>query len=484
VVNVIGGFIIGMIQHHMPALQSLQVYGLLTIGDGLVAQIPALLISVAAGMLVTRVGAGEGNGLGQQLGSQLFSQPRAIMITSVFLVVFGLIPGLPKVPFFVAAALVGMIGYSTGQANRRTREQSQAQEKEAPAQKAPEAVEELLQVDTMELEIGYGLIALADSSQGGDMLDRVAIIRRQAASEMGIIVPPIRIRDNLKLNPNDYAVKIRGNEIARGSVMPTYYMAMNPDPAQDLIAGIKAVEPAFGLPAVWISENQKSRAESLGYTVVNAVSVVTTHMMEVIRRHAHEILGRQEVRNLLDSLKKTCPAVVEEVVPGLLSVGSVQKVLQNLLHEGVPIRDLVTILEVLGDYAPKIKDTDILTEYVRHALSRSISKLFQDDQGKIRVITLDPHLEDLLSSALKKSGDVSYLALEPRLVQGILDRTTQEVNKIISQGGFQPVVLCSPQVRAHFKRLTERAAPNLAVLSFNEIEPSVSLESVGMVEVN
>lgn len=484
VVNIIGGFIIGVLQHRMSALQSLQVYGLLTIGDGLVTQIPALLISVAAGIMVTRASAGEGVGLGKQLGSQLFSQPKAIMVTAVFLFIFGLIPGLPKIPFFLLAALVAFIGYNVEQAAaEKSRRQVMEQEKEEKAKpKPPETVEDLLQIDTLELEIGYGLISLVDANQGGDLLDRISALRRQAATEIGIVVPPIRIRDNMKLQPNEYQIRIRGAEIARGSVMPDYYLAMNPDPNAEQVAGIKTEEPAFGLPAVWITENQKTRAESLGYTVVNTVSVVTTHLMEVIRRYAHEILGRQEVKNLLDNLKKTYSALVDEVVPGVLTLGTVQKVLQNLLREGIPVRDMVTIMEVLGDYGAKIKDPDLLTEYVRHALSRAISKQFQDDQGRIRVITLDPHLEDLLGSSIKRSGDVSYVALEPKIIQQILDRTADVVSKNVSLGS-QPVVLCSPQVRSHFKKMTERSIPNLSVLSFNEIEPAASLESVGMVEV-
>lgn len=483
VINIIGGFVIGVLQQQMQPMQSLQVYGLLTIGDGLVTQIPALLLSVAAGIIVTRAGSDEGHGLGRQLGGQLLSKPKAVLLTALFLLIFALIPGLPKLPFFVMAALVGFLGYTLNQAG----EQAQKKEQETKAQesikkKGPDAVEDMLQVDSLELEIGYGLIPLADTGQGGDLLDKIAAIRRQCALELGIIVPPIRIRDNMKLEPNNYSIKLRGIEVAQGNCMPGYFLAMNVDAKDNLVTGIKTIEPAFGLPAIWISDNQKDHAESLGFTVVNAVSVVTTHLMEEIKKHAHEILGRQEVKSLLDNLKKTYPALLDEVVPNLLSIGSIQKVLQNLLRERIPIKDLVTILETLGDYGSKIKDNDLLTEYVRHSLSRYISRQYQDESGKMRVITFDPHLEDMLVNALKKSGDVSYLALEPKIIQDVLNKTALEVNKSFSDGN-QPVILCSPQIRMHFKRLTERSIPNLTVLSFNEIEPGINLESIGMVEV-
>ncbi len=483
VINIIGGFIIGVLQQKMDPMQSLQVYGLLTIGDGLVTQIPALLLSVGAGIIVTRTGSDEGHGLGRQLGGQLLSKPKAVLLTALFLLIFGLIPGLPKVPFFVMAALVGFLGYNLKQIGQQEEKKEQeAKIQESVKKKGPDAVEDMLQVDSLELEIGYGLIPLADTSQGGDLLDKIAAIRRQCALELGIIVPPIRIRDNMKLEPNSYSIKLRGMEIAQGNCMPGYFLAMNVDAKDNLLTGIKTIEPAFGLPAIWISDNQKDHAESLGYTVVNAVSVVTTHLMEEIKKHAHEILGRQEVKSLLDNLKKTYPALLDEVVPNLLSIGSVQKVLQNLLRERIPIKDLVTILETLGDYGSKIKDNDLLTEYVRHALSRYISRQYQDESGKMRVITFDPHLEDMLVNALKKSGDISYLALEPKIIQEVLNKTALEVNKSFNDGN-QPVILCSPQIRMHFKRLTERSIPNLTVLSFNEIEPGINLESIGMVEV-
>jgi len=484
VINIVGGFIIGIFQHHMPALQSLQVYGIYTIGDGLAAQLPSLLVSIASGIIVTRAASGDGTGLAVQMGTQLLSRPKPLIITSVFLCCVGLVPGIPKLPFLFIGGVLGIIAYNLKQQKQTSDIKEKAiQEKEATRQKPAEPVEELLQVDCMEIEIGYGLIPLADVGGGGNLLDKISALRRQCATELGMIVPPIRIRDNMRIDPNAYVIKLRGAVIAQGSCMPGHYLAMSPDAQDDTLVGIKTHEPAFGLPALWISENQKARADELGYTVVDAITVVTTHLVEVIKRHAHEILGRQEVKNLLDNLKKTYPALVDEVVPHLLSVGAVQKVLQNLLRESIPVRDLVTILEVLGDYAVKTKDIDILTEYSRHALARTITSKHKDDQGKMKVITLDPHLEEMLVNAVKRSQDMSYVALDPKIVQEIVSKTADEIRKGFPDGS-QPVVLCSPQIRSHFKRLTERSLPNLSVLSFNEIDHTASLESMGMVEVN
>lgn len=483
VVNIVGGLIIGIVQMNMPAQEAAQVFTLLTIGDGLVSQIPSIMISSAAGIIVTRAGSGGKAGVGSSLFGEMLAQPKAIMVTGGVLLGFALLPGLPKIPLFIMAALVGLYGRNLQiMFNEAELQQIEdVKEEEVKKSHAPEPVEELLQIDPMELEIGYGLISLVDSSQGGDLLDRITMVRRQCVSEMGIIIPPIRIRDNMHLEPNVYVVKLRGVEIASGTVMPDYYLAMNPESPDQLIPGIETVEPSFGLPAVWITENQRLRAESSGYTVVNVVSVMSTHLMEVIKSFAHEILGRQDVRNLLDNLKKTYPALVDEVVPALVSVGGIQKVLQNLLKERIPVRDLVTILEVIGDYGARTKDTDILTEYVRHALARTICKLYQDHTGQIKAITLDPQLEEQINSSVRKSGDVSYVALEPLQIQRILEKTSNVVAES-SADGIAPVVLCSPQVRMHFKRLIERGLPAISVLSYNEIESSVQLHSVGMVE--
>jgi flagellar biosynthesis protein FlhA len=484
IINIVGGFIIGIFQQNLPALQALQIYGVYTIGDGLAAQIPSLLVSIASGIIVTRAASGTGAGLAEQMGIQLLSRPKPLIITSVFLCAVGLIPGIPKVPFLFVGGILAIIAYNLNQ-NKQAEElkEKAIQEKESMKQQVAEPVEDLLQVDCMEIEIGYGLIPLADVGGGGNLLDKISALRRQCATELGMIVPPIRIRDNMRIDPNGYVIKLRGSVIAQGSCMPGYYLAMSSDAQDESLVGIKTHEPAFGLPALWISENQKSRAEELGYTVVDAITVVTTHLVEVIKRHAHEILGRQEVKNLLDNLKKTYPALVDEVVPNLLSIGAVQKVLQNLLRENIPVRDLVTILEVLGDYGVKTKDADILTEYSRHALARTITSKHKDDSGKMKVITLDPHLEELMGNAIKRSQDMSYVALDPKIIQEILSKTADEIRKGFPDGS-QPVVLCSPQVRSHFKRLTERTLPNLSVLSFNEIDHTASLESMGMVEVN
>lgn len=484
IVNIVGGLIIGVAQQGMDMVEAAEIFTLLTIGDGLISQIPSLMISTAAGIIVTRAGSSDKEGVGSALFGEMLSQPRALIVTSFCIAAFAFIPGLPKLPLFVMAVSLGLYANNLSRMVEQKQKEEESIQKEQDIKKtrAPEPVENLLQIDPMELEIGYGLISLVDSSSGGDLLDRITMVRRQCVSELGIIIPPIRIRDNMNLEPNAYVVKLRGVEIAEGTVMPDHYLAMNPDSSGSKIQGVETVEPAFGLPAIWISEAQRHRAESMGYTVVNVVSVMSTHIMEIIKVYAHEILGRQDVRNLIDNLKKTYPALIEEVIPGLLSVGGLQKVLQNLLKERIPVKDMVTILEVLGDYAPRTKDTDILTEYVRHALARSICKLYQDDGGRIKALTIDPQLEDQLNSALRKSGDVSYLALEPLEVQRIVEKTSALMEET-SMDGISPVVLCSPQIRMHFKRLLERGLPSLAVLSYNEIDPSIQLESVGMIEV-
>jgi flagellar biosynthesis protein FlhA len=483
IINIVGGLLIGVLQQGMTAGDAARVFTLLTIGDGLVSQIPALLISTAAGMIVTRAGSTAKDGVGTELIGELLGQPKAILVTGGALIAFAFVPGLPKIPLFLLAGMVWMYAKNLEKmhAEETVREKKVAADEAVKKKKAPEPVEDLLQIDPMELELGYGLIAMVDEKRGGDLLNRVTMVRRECVAQLGIIIPPIRIRDNMNLDPNVYVVKLRGSEIARSTVVPDHYLAMNPESPDDLMPGVRTTEPAFGLPAVWISESQKPKAESAGFTVVNAVSVVSTHMMELIKSHAHELLGRQDVNNLLDNLKKTYKALVDEVVPGLLRVGDVQKVLQNLLREKVPVKDLVTILETLGDQAPRMKDADILTEYVRHALSRSITKMYQDDNGRVKVLSLDPAVEEKITQSLRKSGETSYVAMEPIALQMLIEATSRAV-KDHSADGVQPVVLCSPQVRMYFRRITERALPRLAVLSYNEVDPNAQIESVGVVE--
>ncbi len=479
-INTVGGFIIGMVQRGMPLMEALTTYTRLTVGDGLLASLPALLMSTAAGIMVTNA-VSEAN-LGQDMTRQILSQPRVISVVSVVLLFFGIIPGMPKLPFLVLAALVGGLAYALQQSARVEKVEKAEEEKRAVAAKPPESVVSLLQVDILELEIGYALIPLVDVEQGGDLLDRVTMIRRQCALDLGLVVPPIRIRDNMQLKPPVYSIKIKGVEVARGEVMLEHYLAMNPGEVTEEIEGEKTKEPAFGLPAVWIASSQKERAESLGYTVVDCTSVIATHLTEVIRSHAAEILGRQEVQSIVDNLKQTYPAVVEELIPNLLTIGEVQKVLQNLLRERVSIRDMVTILETLADYAKQSKDMDILTEYVRASLSRSICQQYQNAEGKIAVVTLDPNLEQKISEAIQQTPQGAYLALEPNLTQKILSATSAQVEKMVSLG-YPAVILCSIKVRLHLRRLVERILPNLVVLSYNEIIGGVQIQSVGMVSV-
>ncbi|RKY70141.1 MAG: flagellar biosynthesis protein FlhA, partial [Candidatus Latescibacterota bacterium] len=384
-INILGGLAIGVLQKGMPLSQALHTYTLLTIGDGLVAQIPALILSTAAGVIVTRAASEEN--MGMELATQMLAKPRAILVAAGALLIFAIIPGLPTVPFLLLATLAGGVAYSTRKAKQKQIEEEAIKVSRAKPQ---ERIEDYLRMDTLEIEIGYGLIPLVAPEQGGDLLDRVTAIRRQCASELGLVVPPVRIRDNLQLKPNEYKIKIKGVEIAQGEVMPESYLAMNPGCAQGEIEGIDTTEPAFGLPAKWITEKEKEQAELLGYTVIEASAVLATHLTEVIKSNAHEILGRQDVQNLLDNLKKNYPAVVEGVVPQQISVGTVQKVLQNLLRERVPIKDLLTIMETLADYASLVKDTETLTEYVRHALGRTICQLYKNQDGSISVITVDP----------------------------------------------------------------------------------------------
>lgn len=480
IINISAGFLIGMLQMKLSAGEAASKFMILTIGDGLVNQVPALFISVASGMIVTRA-ASESN-LGTDIGKQLFSQPKALYFTSVVLIILSFI-GLPPVPNIILAIVFAFVAY-TIQKNLKESEHEdeiKAQDIEVEEIRKPENVMTLLQVDPIELEFGYGIIPLADANQGGDLLDRVVMIRRQCALDLGMIVPVIRLRDNIQLKPNDYIIKIKGIEVAKGEIMFDHYMAMNPGTADIELEGIKTIEPAFGLPAVWITEDQKERAEMLGYTVVDPPSIIATHLTEIVKSSAHELLGRQDIQKLVDNLRESYPALVDEVVPKMLSIGEMQKVLANLLKENVSIRDMVTIMETLADYAPMTKDPDMLTEYVRQALRRSITKRFITN-NKAKVITLDAALEQSIMDAVQQTEYGAYLNLDPQRIQDIYNSLSKEIQKF-SNIGEQPLVLASPVVRIYFKKLTEQVAPGLTVLSYNELDPSVEVQSIGVVRL-
>lgn len=479
VVNIVGGFIVGMLQGNLGAVSVLEKYTILTIGDGLVSQIPALMISVATGMIVTK--AASDADLSQDVYKQIFKNPRVMYIAAGMCTVLSMF--FATLPFLVLAVMLVFTGYSLSRYNKQVlkEEEVQSQENEVEEIRKPENVVSLLQVDPIELEFGYGIIPLADINQGGDLLDRVVMIRRQLALELGMIVPIIRLRDNIQLNPNEYIIKIKGVEITRGELMFDHFLAMNSGMAEEEINGIKTTEPAFGLPAVWITESQRDRAEMLGYTVVDSPSIIATHLTEIIKKYAHELTGRQEIQTLVENVKQSYPAIVEELVPKVMTIGEIQKVIANLLKEGVSIRDMVTILETLADYAPSTHDSDMLTEYVRQALGRAISKRFINDSAST-VITLDPKLEQVIMESVQRTEHGSFLTLEPGVTNLIINNLSNQVQRLMKIGQ-QPVVLASPIVRLYFKRLTENVLPGLVVLSYNELDVNIEVQSVGVVSI-
>lgn len=480
-VNIVGGLVIGVLQQGMSLSAAAQNYTLLAIGDGLVSQIPALIVSTAAGIVVTR--AASESHLANEMIAQLTKHPRAIVITSVALIFFGFIPGLPTLPFLLLGSLAGGLAYTTFKDQREVLVREEEEKKATEKEKGVERVEALLPLDLLELEVGYGLIPLVDTEQGGELLERVKSIRRQLALEMGVIIPPMHIRDNLQLKPNQYSIIIKGVEIAGGELMPGYHLAMNPGDVKAEIEGIPTKEPAFGIPALWIGEKDKEKAQIAGYTVVDLSTVVATHISEILKTHAYELLGRQETQALLDNLVTDHPKVIEELVPNLLSLGGVQKVLQNLLKEQVSIRDLLTIVETLADYAPITKNIDVLTEYVRQRLTRSITKQYETPERDIPLVTLDGEIEELISNAIQHTEHESYLSLEPTIAQRILTQLNKAMEKFTSMN-YQPLLLCSPGVRPHLKKLTERFLPTLVILSHNEIDKRVKLKSLGVISLS
>ncbi len=478
-VNIFGGFVIGIWQLGMPLAQALQTYTLLTVGEGLVAQVPALLISTATGIIVTR--AASESDMGHDVFAQLGSNPRSLGVVSGLLLLFALVPGLPKIPFLVMGTALGAIAWFT------YRNQTAAPAEEGVEQAAvppAEDVMSLLQLDPLELEIGYGLVPLVDVQQGGNLLDRITMIRRQVAMDMGIVLPKIRIRDNLRLLPNQYMIKLRGEAIAEGELMMNQLLAMPSGKTEQEIEGIATHEPAFGLPAQWISPGQSERAEMLGYTVVDPLSVLTTHLSEEVKRHAPEILGRQEVKGLLDNLRERYPAVLEGLIPDLVSISDIQAVLQNLLHEQVPIRDLVTILETVANFARDTRDADFLSERVRHALSRVLTNQYKSDDGSLHVLTLSPQTDQWFQHGLEIGGGGvgSLPQMSPDDLQRLLQRIGKAMEKL-AQEGHQPVLLGSAAIRLSLRRVTERSLPNLAVLSYNEVTPDVEIYVADMIDI-
>jgi flagellar biosynthesis protein FlhA len=480
-INIIGGLTIGVFQNNMSFAHAAQNYTLLTIGDGLVTQVPALIVSTAAGVIVSRAGAESS--LGKEITSQILLQPKAIAVASAVLFGFGLVPGLPTLPFMILALLSGGLAYGVFQSIKETarveEEQKIQEEKSIPA----DQFDSLPPLDTLAIEVGYGLIPLVDIEQDGQLLDRIKSLRRQIARDLGIIVAPVHIQDNMQLKPGEYTILLKGNEVARGELMTHYYLAMNPGTAEGEIDGIATKEPTYGLPALWIKEDAKEKALAQGFTVVDLATVLTTHLSEIVKQHCHELLGRQDVQQLLDTLKDTHPKVVEELVPNLLPLGGVVKVLQNLLREQIPIRDLLAILEALADWAPATKDLNILSERVRHALARTITKMHLTSEGKIAAVTVGHTVETVIAEALQQTDQGSFLSLDPLLAQQLMNNLARSLEKMAAVK-HQPIVMCSAQIRPHFKMLVDRFMPHVVVLSYDEILSNIEIQSIDMLELD
>jgi len=478
-VNIIAGIIIGIVQFNLPVMQAMQTFTLLTVGDGLVTAIPSLLISVGGAILTTRSGSQSPN-LGTEVMGQLGTDFRPLAISAAVLFLFGAVPGLPLVPFWVMGIVFGIMAYTTWKfAGQRAEAALQAQVQEQVKPEGPERVEGLLKVDPLGLEVGYGLIPLLDASHGGTVLERIKALRRQMAQELGIVVPPIRIRDNLQLPANTYRVLLRGEEIARSTVMPGMFLAMNPGTATGEVQGTQTTEPAFGLPAVWVAEAQRDHAQLLGYTVVDGATVITTHLSELVKQQAPELIGRMEIQQLLDSLKETSPKLVEDLVPGVVPVGVIQKVVQNLLRERVPVRDLARILEATADAIGITRDPLTLTEYVRQHLGRSLTSPHLSDNNELGVLILDPKLEQTIQAGIETTDRGSFLAIDPTRLQELLNRITTGITSLLP--GAQPVLLTNPVVRPHLRHLLERALPHLVVLSHSEVPMDVRVINLGTV---
>ena len=479
-INILGGLVIGVLQHGLPLKDAAQNFTLLTIGEGLVNQIPALFVSTAAGLVVSKA-ASEAS-LGEEYAAQFTLKPQAVSVAAGIIFLVGLVPGLPNMPFLVLSVLTGGLAYVAHRTRKRDLLDQAKAQVATPRSREADPMESLPSLDLLELEVGYGLIPLVDEEQDGELLERIRALRRQFAQDMGVVIPPIHIRDNLQLKPGGYAILIKGVEVAQGDLMVGYQLALHPGESLRQIEGIPTREPTFNLPALWIPISRKEEAQHLGYTVVNLASVIATHLSEVIRLQCDELLGRQEVQKLLDRLSRTHPKVVEELVPGTLTLGTIQKVLQNLVRERVSIRDLLTIMETLADYGTYTKDPDILTEYVRQRLGRALSKNLETPDRKIMVYSLDSFVEDLIKDSLQKTEYGVYLAMAPETGEEIIQALKVAVDNSMAQN-LQPAVVCSPSVRRHLRRLVERHLPGLWVLSPHELVTEAQIQSLGVVSL-
>jgi flagellar biosynthesis protein FlhA len=488
-INLVGGIVVGVAQRGLSFTEATHQFSLLTVGDGLAAQIPALLISVATGIIVTR--AASDKDLGSDVATQILRQRKAPLVAAGVIGLFALVPGLPKLPFLAIAAIFGAIGWSvrnglpgeedaTGVGIATGDPQAGRVGQGDSGQGSGEAMERLA-VDALELAVGFGLVPLVDGSSGGNLLRRVGMIRRQIAGELGIVIPAVRIHDELGLESHEYVLKVRGSEVARARIMPGHLLAMDPGDATGGLQGIPTTEPTYGLPAVWVHSSDRAEAEALGYTVVDAESMIVTHLTETIRTHASELLTRQDVKTLLDRLKETNAAVVEEIVPETLSLGEIQHVLRSLLAEGVPVRDLGTIMEAIGDKARITRDTGLLTEYARQALGRAITAPHLDERFCLQAITLDPAIEQEVATSITQTTDGEYLAIDPPRAQAIVGALRAQVEHASARGTRNPVLLCSARVRRHLRRLIAQAQPHLPVCSYNEIAPGVNVETIGVI---
>lgn len=480
-INIVGGFIIGVAQRGMPFSDAIQSYTILTIGDGLVSQIPALIIATAAGLVVTR--SSSGSALDLQMKTQLFSNPRVLGTVSGSALLFGFIPGMPTIPFMILSVALGSSAYMMSK-RKKLKDTEAIVDESAPPEVKEDKVEQYLQVDPIEIEIGYGLISLVDERQGGNLFQKISSTRKLIALEFGILIPPVRVRDNLQLPPNEYIVKIKGNIVANYEIYPDNFLAMNPGHIEEQLNGSVTTDPAFGLQSYWVKAEEKDRAELLGYTVVDCISVISTHLQEVLKRNFDKILSRQEVKQLLENIKKDYPAVVEEVNPEILNLGTIQKVLQNLLKEGIPIKDFVQILEALIDYSKTTKNIDVLTEYVRHTIGDTIANLYKDSNGLIHAAALSEELESAITRSLQAQKEsVVTLGLSPTVLRELNNQLKETIQKFISMG-YPPIIITAATIRPYFYRLINSSFPELAVLSYTELPSNIELEFIGKVEVS